>query len=150
MNRFFIFFAVVLMVVCTTPILNTYNFAQQYSGKYYFYTTQNYNSNITTTTQNGNGYIISCDINKSKLVKNALNKNLLFGESFSFVGDEKDIKIILQKLDVFYSTKNNLDIIAYSPKIDYAHTLNGKLYNVQISKNNNVVNVGFPAILGGF
>lgn len=150
MKRFFVFFIVIIAMVCSIPLLDCYSFAEKYKGTYYFYTTQNYNSAITKTLQNGNGYVISCDIDKSKIVKKLLNSSMLFGESFCFCGDDKDVIKLLQKLDITYKTKNDLDIVAYSPKINYSLILNNKIYNVQISKNNDIINVGFPAILGSF
>lgn len=74
----------------------------------------------------------------------------MFGESFSFCGTEDDIENIMFNLDVIYKSKNNLDVIAYSPKIDYSVVVDNKPYNVQIAKQGDVINVGFPSIFSGF
>ena len=150
MNRFFAFLLILCTVLCTFSLPTGLNFAQSFEGVYYFYTSQNYQSEITHTVKNGNGYIISCDISCAQVVQNALNPKCLYGESFVFKGDNNDIENLLFSLDITYRQNNDLDIIAYSPKISYAMTVEGKPFNVQISKQQEFVSVGFPAILGGF
>ena len=150
MNRFFILFLVFCLVLCTQWVPNSECFASGYQGKYYFYTSQDFDSQITQKTQNGKGYIISCDISKASVIKKSLNKNCLYGESFFFKGGMDDINTLLNNLDIFYKTVNDMDIIAYSPKIDYQMTVKQKIYNVQISNQDGLIYVGFPAILGSF
>ncbi len=150
MNRFLVFLLVLCTVLCTFCLPLAYNYAQNFDGVYYFYTSQNYQSKITHTVKNGNGYIVSCDISKAKLVQHALNKDCLYGESFCFNGNKQDVQNLLFSLDILYCQNNNLDIIAYSPKIMYAMTVEGKVYNVQISQTDSMISVGFPAILGGY
>ena len=50
----------------------------------------------------------------------------------------------------YFDDYNNLDIVAYSPKIDYCLNFDNKQYNVQIAVDKGVVYVGFPTIYGGF
>lgn len=150
MNKFFICFLILCTILCIIYIPPVQCYAQQKDGTYYFYTAQNFNSAITTTIKNGDGYIISCDIKNSFLVRKELNSNFLLGESFVFEGDDNDVVLILTDLDILYKYYNNLDIVAYSPKIPYTMHINNQIFNVQISKNNNNIYVGFPAILGSF
>ena len=150
MKRFLIFLMVLCSVICSIYIPSLQYYAEDKDGTYYFYTTQNYESPISKTTKNGNGFIISCDIKKASIVQKALNKNLLVGESFVFKGDANDVVLLLNDMDILYKTNNDLDIIAYSPKIPYTICLNNQIFNIQISQNNNLVYVGFPAIFGSF
>ena len=150
MKRFFALFIILCMVLCTYNLPSSYEFANSYLGKYCFYTTEDFSSSLTTKVKNGNGFIVCCDINDAKIVKKMLNTNLLFGESFSFCGNDDDVQNLLLNLDVFYCDKNEKEIIAYSPKIDYSFVLQGKEFNVQIAQNDGIIYVGFPTILGGF
>ena len=150
MKRFFVFLFILCTLLCSFCLPSTIDFAQGYSGVYCYYTAQDFKSSLSSTIQNGEGYIVSCDIKNSKVVKNMLNKNLLYGESFSFEGDKSDAKKILFNLDCVYVDYNNLDIVAYSPKIDYCLNFDNKQYNVQIAVDKGVVYVGFPTIYGGF
>ena len=150
MKRFFVFLLLLCIVLCTFNLPQSTEFANSYSGEYCFYTSQKFLSPLTKTVQNGNGFIVKCDISQAKYVKKQLDKQLLFGESFSFCGNEEDINNIMFNLGVIYKTNNNLDIIAYSPKIDYQVFVDNKLYNVQIAKNKDVISVGFPSIYAGF
>ena len=150
MNRFVIFLLIICTILCTIHIPDVQYYAQDREGTYYFYTAQNYDNALCNKVQNGNGYIISCDIKHAEIVRQQLNTKLLHGESFCFVGKSEDITSILNKLNVIYKSQNDLDIVAYSPQVPYALTIDNKVYNIQISQNQNNICVGFPAILGSF
>ena len=150
MKRFFVFLLILCTVLCMPFATKIVDFANSFSGEYCFYTSQNFQSPMATTIKNGEGYIITCDIKNAKTIKNALNKNCLYGESFSFCGNQSEINKIMFDLDVMYSCKNDLDIIAYSPKVDYCVYLDQKPFNMQIACKDGLVFVGFPTIFGGF
>lgn len=150
MKKFLVFILILCTILYTNQVKTTCEFADGFAGVYCFYTTENFESNLTTRIKNGNGFIVSCDIDCAGTVKNMLNKNLLFGESFSFVGNEDDIKNLLFDLDVCYTSKNENELLAYSPKLDYSFVSDGKEFNVQIAENKGVIYVGFPTIFGGF
>lgn len=150
MKKFVALLIILCTILCTFYIPKTESYSTGFDGTYCFYTSQNFESSISSTTKNGQGYIVSCDINKASIVKNMLNHNCLFGESFCFGGDDQDVKNILLKLDVVYIQYNNLEVVAYSPKIDYCLFYDNRPFNVQIAKNKGIVYVGFPTIFGGF
>ena len=150
MKRFFVFLVVLCIMICTINLPSMQYYAQRQDGNYYFYTTQNYKSALTTCVKNGQGYVVKCNIKHAQLVRKSLNSNMLLGESFAIDSKQNDINALLKKLNILYKIKNDLDIIAYSPQIPYKIYLDGKIYNVQISQNKGIMYVGFPAILGDF
>ena len=153
MKKFVCFLGVI--TICFLILQNNYvpvnNFANGYSGTYYFYTSEDFCSDFTTTVSNGNEYIVSCDIDMANFVYNILNNNCIRGESFQFtkVGD-RDLEKLIIKLGIQYFSKNDDEILGYSSIVPYSVKLDNNIFNVQIAETNSQITIGFPMILGSF
>jgi len=153
MKKFICF--LVLIAICFLIFQNNYvpvnNFASGYTGTYYFYTSEDFCSNFTTTINNGNDYIVSCDIDIASFVYQILNYNCIRGESFQFTkfGD-RDLETLISKLGIQYFSKNEDEILGYSSLVPYSVKLNNSIFNVQIAETNSKITIGFPMILGSF
>ena len=69
MKRFFVFLLVLCIMICTINLPAPQYYAQEQEGNYYFYTTQNYESALTTCVKNGQWYVVRCNIQHAPLVR---------------------------------------------------------------------------------
>lgn len=100
---------------------------------------QNYSSNAVIKTVDFTDYMFLSDIK---------------GESVKFSAEEFNQTELLNNLNAVIVFTETLDgvycIYAYSPKIRYRQTVNGKTVNVQIAVRGEQITVGCPIIYGSF
>ena len=128
--------------------------SQSFHSTHIFYSSKSQNVLNAEIIQNGNGFLICCDEQNTKIVNKNLNKSYIQGESFCFDGNIADITKILKKLNAKIITTENFEnlkiIYAYSYKLQKFIFVDGKKVNVQICLNENKITVGTPLILGSY
>ena len=154
MKKCLLVFILMFLFCFIKPDYNFYSLSVNYNGTHNFYSSVKIIDDNIDITKNGNGYIISCNTKDAPKIKNKINNNFIYGESFSFNGSKNDINIIIKKLKIEILSKQDLDNIivieGYSPLINKSIYINNENINIQIAFNNNKITVGYPLILGSF
>lgn len=145
-----ILIGILLFFYC--PQYTLADIAQEYTGTFYIYTYQNFNTEFVQTTKNGNGYIISTETKNAKELLSLLNKNLIQGMSLAVERSQLNLATFLHKTNSKIIFNENIDelsfIYAYSPIFNEHITYNEQKINLQICKNQNLIHIGVPLILG--
>lgn len=154
MKKLWTVFLLIFIVCLIKPEYNFCNLSAEYKGTHCFYSSQKIFDNNATTIKNGNGFIISCSTLNAKSIKNKINNNFLYGESFSFKGNKEQINAILKKLKVNIVRQENLNELyvleGYTNLLNESIMLGEDKINIQIAYNDGIITVGYPLILGGF
>lgn len=146
----------ILFIMCVilfcTPQYTLANLACDYDGTFYIYTYQYYTSPDTKTIKNGKSNIISCDCKNSIKLLNKLDKNKITGMSIRTTGNSQTISNLIKntKITIKYSEKvqNIAFFYGFSPLFKDYTTYDSEKINIQISLENNEINIGVPLILG--
>ncbi len=143
----------VILVAFFAPNCDFVNSFGQISGaKVYFCTTERIDSGSAQVIKNGNGYIISTQLNKAKRVQNAIKSDILSGISI-YIDSEFDSYAYLNKIGakIIFDERieNELFIYAYSTILPRYTSFRGQKINLQIIARNGTTTIGYPLILTG-
>lgn len=152
MSKYISLLFIMLLIFFCSPYYNLTDIAQYYDGDLFIYTYQYKTLPNTSIIKNGNSYIIKTSTKNGKKTIQDLDKNKIKGLSFEFLGNEQDIKNIVEKTKLcvkFNEKVNNIVFLyGYSTLFKDYTTYNNEKINMQIAFQNGVVSVGVPLILG--
>ncbi len=143
---------ILCIIFFCTPQYTLANIASKYEGNFYIYTYQYYTSNNTEIIKNGKANIIICDCKNSLKILNKLEKNKITGMQICTTGNSQTIKNFIKrtKTNIKYSEKvQNIEFFYGFSSLFVDYTIfNNEKINIQISLENNKLNIGVPLILG--
>ncbi len=154
MKKFIAFVFIALALLFSQTTLSLSSFSKTFFGTHTFFSTENFKSEKTSTTKNGNGFLIECSTKNAEEIFSKLNLSKIDGESFCVKSHDFKITNFLNKLNAkIIKTENtqNIKIVyAFSPKFPNFVLIDGQKVNLQIAQNFELTTIGTPLILGGF
>lgn len=97
------------------------------------------------------------DDNYSETAVSLALKRIVTGKdemSFRFLGSEKDLQTLIDRLDIEVVSEQNLAEIAvvygYSPRLNRSVKVEGRDVNIQLAKRGGTITVGTPLIAGSY
>ncbi|MGN1227534.1 MAG: hypothetical protein ACI4TX_02725 [Christensenellales bacterium] len=156
MRKFFIIISFIICFImvgfCKYDEIN-FAFNECANPKYYFYVTLSEECDDVHYTKNGNGGIIALNENELHLL-NDFKISKMYGKSIQFEGDKNSISKFLKDYDVSVVKEENFEsfstVYGYNAKFGDCVTVGDDKINIQLAVRDNIVNIGFPLLLGSF
>ncbi len=157
MKKLIKYFLIVVIVVIAMPtkrtgledLITSFNLQ---NVKNVFYTTSCEEIENAKLTKCGTAVFVESDLKFCKQIKNKI-KNIN-GQSISFSGNETLYNSMVNNLiNVRVLTENVSNVkccYGYNNKLNNSINIDGKIVNIQIAINNNVITIGTPVILGSY